>query len=505
MQTKKIAQNPLLINSIKKNFQDLKSLNFLSELKNWQAQKKAGFKQMLIFFDSILSELQQLIAFSSGRNKTILRLFQNIQTRFQLPNSEYCNFSLFAFKKSKKSKNLKRVISQNTDLVDFLTNFRDETFEIPEGLIANEENSRKTVEKNNNEIDFKIREDKIRTSLNNTRALFNGVTNEFNSFEMRFANALNSLDKNMHPTVSKELGLPEFSRRNSLELLSSLFFFTRTVHVSFRNLWTLVCQILSSFKEFESENISKIKQALSFYIDGLNSFFGNSTKPVFSKTIALLEKLQLNIYLDELFDFEGLLPVEDLEIFKKQIGSFHVNEFILGQFVTNSTMENFNPFLERLTLDTWRGLFIKDDSIPVQTIFKLTCEGTIIMYRFDSAKNELLHFKTMMLENGMILNLEDEKSIKFCFFEGVANKSPQLLFEFIFDDKTKNEFVRYIQTGLLSKLKVDDSRKAEFNKMEIGDLENGSLKSVHTLETTDDNFVSRNISGDNFKEDDPSF
>lgn len=484
----KLQAQPGLVQAVKRNFSDLKPATYLATVREWYHHAMVINRLLVAVSGTLLTETNNCIVQSAARNRTILRLFEQMQSRFQFPDESNQDFSQFVFRKSKKTKNLKRIYSENTDVLDFLVNFRDEAVELSDSIHETELHFKKCIAKNHNEEVFRVREDKLRGLVASIKAQQKGVESDLMGLDNKFNTVVAILDKNLGASVAlaRETGIPDGSKRNTLEILSVFFYFCKKTTSTVRNFALSALGALAKARTFEFENIEAIKSAIESYGMAMNAVYGNSSVNCLRKTERLLAKLNPKTLTDELFKPELLLSAEEVEGIKRHFYVDTVDEIFLHKFIKETTADSSGRFLERLTLKVWKGLVVGEQGIPFQALIKVTREGTFAVYKFDFTRNEVQLYKTIWLEFASPRLSSDEAKLSVCSAEGNSPKGSLMVTEFLLDATTRAEMAAFLADGTLA-LDVEKPVASEDGKLTTSMLDpDTSMKSEKTSETMDE-------------------
>lgn len=447
--------------------------------------------------NTLLSEIPNILTQSEQRNRTLLKMIEQLKSKFQLPDASQFDFECFSFKKSKKAKNLKRVLFTNNEVVDLLSNFKDETTELIELISDTETRFKQSASELLSEAQYKGKEEKIRGQVARVRTFQRQMEGEIAIMERQYSFLVESIEKNFGATsnINPVTRIPTSSQRNSLEILTAFFYMSQKAMTNLRNYSGLTIQALKEARKFETENADKIKQVIEAFVKPFNSV--KSVIGSLQRTVDLLSKFDPKQTVADIFSPETLLSFEDLEIMKRQLSADAISEALLERFIKEATADAFNGFITALTVRVWKGLVVGDKGIPFQTMIKLTREGTLVIYKFDYARNQLLHFKTVFSDQLRMKEEPSSLSIKIEFQEGRSKEA----LEFILDDLTKREMVGYLREGVLQSLvQVEEEKKPSQQQQPttqfVADTDAESLKSEKTSETLDETAGILNVKND---------
>jgi hypothetical protein len=484
----KLQAQPGLVQAVKRNFGDLKPATYLASVREWYQHAMVINRLLVSISGTLLTETNTSLVQAAARNRTILRLFEQMQSRFLFPDESSLDFAQFGFRKSKKAKNLKRIYSDNTDVLDFLVNFRDEAVELADSIQETEAQFKKRFAKNHSEEEFRVREERLRSLVASVKSQQRGVESDLMGLDNKFNSVVAILEKNLGASMApgRETGIPESSKRNTLEILSVFFYFCKKTTTTVRNFALSALQALSKARAFELENIEAIKSAIESYGIAMNEVYGNSSANCLKKTEKLLAKLNPKTMTDELFKPELLLSVEEVEGIKRHFFVDTVDEIFLHKFIKETTTDSSSRFLERLTLKVWKGLVVGDHGIPFQALIKVTREGTFAVYKFDFTRNEVQLHKTIWLEFASPRLSTDEAKLSVCYAEGNSAKGTLTVTEFLLDAATRTEMATFLAHGTLTS-NLEKTVASEDGKLATSMMDpDTSMKSEKTSETMDE-------------------
>lgn len=492
MSKTKPQTSPALISAVRQNFADLRPGQFVCSFKSWYASQVAIHKLLISVGSTLLAETQGALANSAARNRTMVRMIEQLQSRFQFPEESYCDFSAFGYKRSKKAGNLRRVVSENNDMVDYLNNFREEGVELADTLFETEKLAKKKSMELIDEAAFQARDEKIRAMILQAKNLLKPIESESVGLQNKYSSVLNIFSANLEPVfkVSKLTGIPETSKRNTLAILSVFAYYCQRVTTAVRNFALTALHVLNKAKHFEIENMQIIKSAIQAFGSEFDQALGQKEISVLKKTAPILAKFDPKKTAEEMFKPELILSFEDLEGIKKLFYVDSVDEIFLQKFIKETTQDSSGRFTGMLCMKVWKGLVVENNGIPFQAIIKLTREGTFAVYHFNFAKNEQQLYKTIFLENTGIEPSVDPLQLKMCYIDHAQPKAGTQVITFVLDEVTKNEISAFLGQGSLI-LEAPAPPKREEPKTNTSTLgpesETISMKSEKTSETLEDN------------------
>lgn len=383
------------------------------EFDEWYLNFRKNQQFLISISEELISSLQLRIPQLNKQNKLIIKMFQSVSTKITFDEQSLETIDEFKFKKNKKMKNFRRSIHKNNDLFDILFNFKEERNEFSKGYQENEEKLKKKIfECLNNE--YLINGEKIlEVNFSKFRELKAILQKTIDEFIRRYKLIRSKLEKNwlINKNNNKNEISSNLSNRDSFEILSSFFEKSSQINCSLKNLLNFSLNILKAAKIIETAHLERIVDAIKNYANGTNDFLENKKNLLFSKTTNLILKIDSKKIMNEFFSPEVLLSPENILFISTSLKTTEFNCSDFEKLIKKTTSNNFNKVFESFKEGTWRAMIYDQFENIFQATIILSKESTIIIYKYDTIKNQLGHYTTILLENCEVYEDQTKESV----------------------------------------------------------------------------------------------
>ena len=417
--------------------------NSLEKICGFEAKRRQSVYIYLEICNNLSSILETIFNNSSQRIFQIYKFFDQFRFNFKLDFKESTDLDCFKYKRTKKLGKTKREINENSNLFNFVRNFKNESLELAKCLEHFQNDSNQFLAKDLFKDSLRLMQEKVQTCLIATR-VYRGKVEKLSSelakdFKSVYSFLLLNNQLAFYSEDNKKDGNDnKKSKRNSLELLIIFIKKTKETFELIQEYANRVWSLFESLKILESARMYAIKTGMSTFIIRINELCGNQSL-YFSASKYLLENLDANKISEFEFDVTALLLPNETDFILKKSENKILTYEILSKFLLNIQMDDCQEIINSLVICKFECLLVNENMPSEPATIFATIENTLAIYKFNEIKKEFdfvystlteftsLHknedrgvFTLEYQERGLFWNTK--KSLIFFYDFGIYNK-----------------------------------------------------------------------------------